>query len=92
MSKISIITGITGQDGYLLARNLLNHDRTVIGIVRRTSRPLPDRLGWLQREGTQRMVRAFDGSLRGSILTSSATSPHSHTSGSLGRSQLQPRG
>lgn len=37
MSKIAIITGITGQDGSYLAEHLLGLDYTVIGLYRRSS-------------------------------------------------------
>ena len=37
MSKVALITGITGQDGSYLAELLLNKGYTVHGIVRRTS-------------------------------------------------------
>ena len=44
MSKIGIITGITGQDGSYLAELLLEKDYTVIGLVRRSSAPHTERL------------------------------------------------
>ena len=34
MAKI-LITGITGQDGAFLAKELLNNDHEVVGLVRR---------------------------------------------------------
>ena len=37
MSKIALITGITGQDGSYLAEFLLDHDYHVWGIIRRSS-------------------------------------------------------
>ena len=37
MTKISIITGITGQDGSYLAELLLSHNHNVIGLYRRSS-------------------------------------------------------
>ena len=39
MSNVSLITGITGQDGSFLAEQLLNRGDTVIGVVRRSSSP-----------------------------------------------------
>ena len=37
MSKIALVTGVTGQDGSYLAELLLNKNYTVIGLHRRTS-------------------------------------------------------
>jgi len=37
MSKIALITGVTGQDGAYLTRLLLNKGYTVYGTYRRTS-------------------------------------------------------
>ena len=37
MKKVAIITGITGQDGSLLAENLLEKDYKIYGLIRRTS-------------------------------------------------------
>ena len=48
MSKTAIISGITGQDGYYLARHLLNLDYRVVGLVRRTSLPTDSRLSTLR--------------------------------------------
>lgn len=35
--KIAAITGITGQDGSILTRQLLEKDYTVVGMKRKTS-------------------------------------------------------
>jgi len=35
--KVALVTGVTGQDGSYLAEFLLNHDYTVVGLVRRSS-------------------------------------------------------
>ena len=43
-NKIALITGITGQDGFYLARLLLDKGYQVIGIKRRTSLINTDRL------------------------------------------------
>jgi GDPmannose 4,6-dehydratase len=39
MGKTAIITGVTGQDGSLLAKFLLEKDYQVVGVARRTSTP-----------------------------------------------------
>ncbi len=44
MSKVALITGITGQDGAYLARLLLSKDYKVFGMVRRSSSPACERL------------------------------------------------
>jgi GDPmannose 4,6-dehydratase len=44
MTKVAIITGITGQDGSYLAEYLIGHDYKVHGIIRRTSTPNLSRL------------------------------------------------
>jgi len=48
MSKTSIITGVTGQDGFYLAHYLLQLGHYVIGIRRRTSMPTDGRLRTLR--------------------------------------------
>ena len=53
MGKTAVITGITGQDGALLAKFLLEKDYRVIGIVRRTSSPTDWRLKELGVEDHQ---------------------------------------
>ena len=50
MSKTALITGITGQDGALLARHLLDQGYTVHGLVRRSSAPNIHRLTRLLSE------------------------------------------
>lgn len=35
--KVALVTGVTGQDGSYLAEFLLDHDYTVVGLVRRSS-------------------------------------------------------
>lgn len=47
MSKKVLITGVTGQDGAFLARDLLNKGYEVYGAVRRGSTPKTGRLDWL---------------------------------------------
>lgn len=48
MTKRAIITGITGQDGFYLARHLLLLGYEVVGIDRRTSLPTDERLRTLR--------------------------------------------
>jgi GDPmannose 4,6-dehydratase len=50
MSKIALITGITGQDGAYLAQFLLARDYTVHGIKRRTSLFNTDRIDHLYQD------------------------------------------
>lgn len=50
-TKSAIVTGITGQDGSLLARLLLEKGYTVHGLVRRSSAPNVHRIEALLREG-----------------------------------------
>jgi GDP-D-mannose dehydratase len=40
--KVALITGVTGQDGSLLARLLLDKGYVVHGIKRRSSSSIPD--------------------------------------------------
>jgi GDPmannose 4,6-dehydratase len=47
-SKTAVITGITGQDGFYLARLLLAKGYRVVGLVRRTSTPNDERLRTLR--------------------------------------------
>lgn len=49
--RVALITGISGQDGFYLARHLLQQGYTVHGMRRRTSAPLPDRLSQLTADG-----------------------------------------
>ena len=44
MSKVALITGITGQDGAYLAEFLLKKDYIVHGLKRRTSLLIPTEL------------------------------------------------
>lgn len=48
MSRVALITGITGQDGSYLAEHLLEMGYEVHGMVRRTSRDRLDRIHHLQ--------------------------------------------
>ena len=50
MSKVALITGITGQDGAYLAKFLLDKGYDVHGIVRPTSLPNDVRLHYLLGE------------------------------------------
>lgn len=56
ISKTAVITGVTGQDGALLARNLLEKDYMVVGVVRRTSSPTDWRLRELELLDNPRFV------------------------------------
>jgi GDPmannose 4,6-dehydratase len=47
MSKKALVTGITGQDGYYLAKLLHSKGYNVHGLLRRSSQPVEDRLGEL---------------------------------------------
>lgn len=47
-NRTALITGITGQDGFYLARHLLVEGYQVIGIVRRTSTPTDSRINSLR--------------------------------------------
>ena len=47
MSKVALITGITGQDGSYLAELLLSKGYTVHGVVRRSSTPTTQRIAHL---------------------------------------------
>ena len=50
MTKVALITGITGQDGAYLAESLLNKGYIVHGIKRRTSLFNTDRIDHLFRD------------------------------------------
>lgn len=52
--KTAIVTGITGQDGFYLAKHLLDLGYRVVGIQRRTSTPSDSRLSTLK--GTPNLV------------------------------------
>lgn len=45
MSKVGIVTGVTGQDGSYMAELLLSKGYDVIGLSRRTSTPNTERIG-----------------------------------------------
>src|SRR5687767_12031315 len=53
MSKVALITGITGQDGSYLAEFLLQKGYTVRGMVRRTSQPTAQRIAHLLAPNAQ---------------------------------------
>ncbi len=59
MTKIALITGITGQDGAYLAEFLLNKDYIVHGIKRRTSLFNTDRIDHLYRDPHEKGIRFF---------------------------------
>jgi GDPmannose 4,6-dehydratase len=59
MSKIALITGITGQDGAYLAELLLDKGYEVHGIKRRTSLFNTDRIDHLYRDRHESDVRFF---------------------------------
>lgn len=59
MSKIALITGITGQDGAYLAEFLLNKGYEVHGVRRRSSLFNTDRIDHLYRDIHQSDVRMF---------------------------------
>lgn len=59
MSKIALITGITGQDGAYLAEFLLEKGYTVHGIKRRTSLINTARIDHLYRDPHEKNVRFF---------------------------------
>ncbi len=44
MTKIALVTGVTGQDGSYLTRFLLERDYKVVGVKRRTSLINTDRI------------------------------------------------
>ena len=59
MSKIALITGITGQDGSYLAELLLEKGYVVHGIIRRSSSFNTDRIDHLYRDPHLNGVRLF---------------------------------
>jgi GDPmannose 4,6-dehydratase len=59
MSKVALITGITGQDGAYLAEFLLNKGYIVHGIKRRTSLFNTDRIDHLFKDPHEKNVRLF---------------------------------
>jgi len=62
MSKRALVTGITGQDGAYLARELLDKGYEVYGLVRRSASAefMQERLKWL---GIQGQVHLLDGDM-----------------------------
>ena len=48
--KVALITGITGQDGYYLAKLLLEKDYFVWGIIRRSSEINTNRINHLYQK------------------------------------------
>ena len=59
MSKIALITGITGQDGAYLAELLLSKGYTVHGVKRRTSLFNTDRVDHLYKDQHEKNVKFF---------------------------------
>lgn len=59
MSKVALITGITGQDGAYLAEFLLNKGYTVHGILRRSSLVNTDRIDHLYQDPHESDTRLF---------------------------------
>ena len=59
MSKVALITGITGQDGSYLAELLLNKGYTVHGIKRRSSLFNTDRIDHLYKDKHENKVNLF---------------------------------
>ena len=59
MSKVALITGVTGQDGAYLAEFLLEKGYTVHGIKRRTSMFNSARINHLYRDPHEHGVISF---------------------------------
>jgi len=59
MSKVALITGITGQDGAYLAEFLLNKGYTVHGVKRRSSLFNTDRIDHLYKDTHEKKVNFF---------------------------------
>ena len=59
MSKVALITGVTGQDGAYLAEFLLNKGYTVHGIKRRSSLFNTDRIDHLYKDQHEKKVKFF---------------------------------
>lgn len=59
MSKVALITGITGQDGAYLAELLLSKGYTVHGVKRRSSLFNTDRIDHLYKDQHEKQVRFF---------------------------------
>ena len=47
--KTALITGATGQDGYYLAKLLLEKGYTVCGMIRRSASQMPERMEFCNR-------------------------------------------
>jgi GDPmannose 4,6-dehydratase len=60
MKKIALITGINGQAGAYLSKELLDNDYEVVGVIRRSSSPKLDRL---ERIGTLGRVQIEEGDI-----------------------------
>lgn len=59
MSKVALITGITGQDGAYLAELLLNKGYVVHGVKRRSSMFNTDRIDHLYKDQHEKKVKFF---------------------------------
>ncbi|HXC03502.1 MAG TPA: GDP-mannose 4,6-dehydratase [Bacteroidia bacterium] len=59
MSKIALITGVTGQDGSYLAEFLLNKGYTVHGVKRRSSMFNTERIDHLYKDTHENQVKFF---------------------------------
>ena len=59
MSKVALITGITGQDGAYLAELLLSKGYTVHGVKRRSSLFNTDRIDHLYKDQHEKQVKFF---------------------------------
>jgi GDPmannose 4,6-dehydratase len=58
MSKIAVVTGITGQDGSYLAELLLEKEYKVIGLIRRSSTPTTGRIADLLSHPNLQIIQA----------------------------------
>lgn len=59
MSKVALITGVTGQDGAYLSEFLLNKGYTVHGLKRRSSLFNTDRIDHLYKDQHEKQVKFF---------------------------------
>ena len=59
MSKVALITGVTGQDGAYLAELLLSKGYIVHGIKRRSSLFNTDRIDHLYKDQHEKQVKFF---------------------------------
>ena len=57
--KNALITGISGQDGYFLAKNLLKKNYKVFGLVRRNSTSNYRRINFL-KDNYQSLLKTFE--------------------------------